>query len=67
MLTASCSTLPAAFVTKLMVPNARFVPMFRTIATPMVAMKSTGSNQLVVVSSKIRNTSGSAMAITIFS
>ena len=58
--TASCSTLPAALVTKEMVPNIRFVPRLIRIATPMVIINSTGSNQDLVVRIRIRKIIGTA-------
>ena len=61
--TASCSTLPAAFVTKEMVPNIRLVPRFSRIATPMVIINSTGSNQESVVSMSIRKMMGTASSM----
>ena len=61
METASCSTLPAALVTKEISPKIRLVPRFSIIATPMVIIKSTGSNQEVVVRRRTINTIGSAI------
>ena len=61
--TASWSTGPAALVTKDMVPKIRFVPIFMRIATPMVIMNSTGSNQEVVVTRRIRKMTGTASSM----
>ena len=61
--TASCNTLPAALVTKETVPNIRFVPRFIRIATPMVIINSTGSNQELVVRIRIRKIMGTARNI----
>ena len=50
-------------VTKDMVPKIMFVPILMSIATPMVIMKSTGSNQELVVISRIRKMIGTTRSM----
>ena len=62
--TASCSTLPAAFVTSEMMPNIRLVPRFRQNSHAYgVIINSTGSNQESVVGMSIRKMMGTASSM----
>ena len=51
--------LDAAFVTKDISPNIKFVPLFKSIAIPIVTKNKTGSNHESVVIINIINISGS--------
>ena len=60
---ANCSTLPAAFVTKLISPKTRLLPALSTVATPSPARTMTGSAQFEVVSVRMNQTKSTAITV----
>ena len=60
---ASWRIAPVVLVMKQISPKIRLVPMLMRIATPTLSIKSTGSNQEVVVKRRIRKTRGMMMLI----